>query len=184
MPLGWLADRGRVPAPAHERPRARGGGRRGEEETGRLKRMLPKAAGLVSRPRTSASPSASSPKRASCAAVSALGTTVSRIKPWSHDGACETYPPAFRLVANCRGNSGFRNFSMAPFNHTAPTSILTHAMPLNPKASSPRRYGTTSFYAQAAPKAKGSRTGTGGLAYICLRLLYNCARQKTANDRR
>jgi hypothetical protein len=27
---------------------------------------------------------------------------------------------------------------MAPFNHTAPTSILTHAMPLNPKASCPK----------------------------------------------
>src|SRR5215203_6902247 len=51
------------------------------------------------------------------------------MKPWNHGGACETNPPALRLAANCWGKSGFRSFSIAPFSQTAPTRILTHAMP-------------------------------------------------------
>jgi hypothetical protein len=46
----------------------------------RLRTVLPRAAGLVRRPRISASPNASSPNRWTCAKSSALGTTVLCIK--------------------------------------------------------------------------------------------------------
>jgi hypothetical protein len=70
----------------------------------RLKPTLPKAARFVRRPRIRAIPSASSPARMSCAKSSALGTTVPCMNARKNGGACETKPPASKLVANCCGN--------------------------------------------------------------------------------
>src|ERR671915_2663684 len=89
------------------------------------------------------------------------------MKLWNHGGACVTNPPALRLAANCWGKSGFRSFSIAPFSQTAPTRILTHAMPfISPGLLSD---GTGPLYSTRA--AEAGRTGADGFSYkLCARL--------------
>src|SRR3712207_5601581 len=115
-----------------------------------LMSTLPTAARFVRRPSTRAIPSASSPARMSCAKSSTLGTTTPRMKSWKKGGACETKPPASRLVANCCGNPGFSSFSMAPLSQTAPTSTRTHTIPFTARLLS-EGPGSRLFYVYARP---------------------------------
>src|SRR5215210_7280785 len=85
------------------------------------------------------------------------------------------YPPAPRLAANCRGNSGLRNFSIAPFNHTAPTSILTHAMPLNLKTSSSK---VRNCFILRTSDGGNCRMKKNRNLWPCVYLLYNCAAER------
>src|SRR3712207_2088308 len=132
----------------------------------KLKPTLPKAARFVKRPRIRATPSASSPARMSCAKSSALGTTVPCMNARKKGGACETKPPASKLVASCCGNGGFSSFSTAPLSQTAPTSTRTHTMPFTARLLSEipdiliLRIRTTA--------TKGGRTGAPPLAYVAL----------------